>query len=57
MQLAKKHIEEEYSVVGITEDLNNTMILLEHYIPGKSIKISQFYDSFQNNIITTGMAS
>ena len=34
LQLAKKHIEEEYSVVGITEDLKNTMVLLENYIPG-----------------------
>ncbi len=32
--MAKKHIEEEYSVVGIVEDLANTMVLLEHYIPG-----------------------
>ena len=34
LQVAKKHIEEEYSVVGIVEDLANTMVLLEHYIPG-----------------------
>ena len=34
LQVAKKHIEEDYSVVGIVEDLANTMVLLEHYIPG-----------------------
>ena len=31
----QKHIEEEYSVVGILEDLNQTMTLFENYIPGK----------------------
>ena len=40
LQLAKKHIEEEYSVVGVTEDFNNTFIVLENYIPGKSINKS-----------------
>ncbi len=34
LQLAKKTIEEKYSVVGIAEDFTNTLILLEHYIPG-----------------------
>ena len=30
----QKHIEEEYSVVGILEDLSQTLSLLESYIPG-----------------------
>ena len=37
LQLAKKHIEEEYSVVGIVEEFANTMLLLEHYIPGTQL--------------------
>ena len=40
LQLAKKHIEEEYSVVGIAEEFANTMLLLEHYIPGIQIYLA-----------------
>jgi dermatan/chondrotin sulfate uronyl 2-O-sulfotransferase UST len=47
LQVAKKHIEEEYSVVGIVEDLANTLLLLEHYIPGYFKGTSDIHSKFE----------
>jgi len=33
MQRAKKHVEENYAVVGILEEMNKTLTVLEHYVP------------------------
>lgn len=33
LQRAKRAVEENYAVVGVLEDLNSTLTVLEHYIP------------------------
>lgn len=33
LQRAKNTVESEYAVVGVLEDLNTTMTVLENYIP------------------------
>jgi len=33
LERAKKAVEENYAVVGVLEDLNSTLTVLEHYVP------------------------
>lgn len=33
MKRAMKHVEENYAVVGILEEMNKTLTVLEHYVP------------------------
>jgi len=33
MQKAKENVEKHYAVVGILEEINMTLTVLEHYIP------------------------
>lgn len=33
MERAKKSVEENYPVVGVLEDLDKTLTVLDHYIP------------------------
>lgn len=33
LQLAKRAVERHYAVVGVLEDLNTTLTVLEHYVP------------------------
>lgn len=40
---AKKAVEENYAVVGVLEDLNTTLSVLEHYVPRFFRGVSQVY--------------
>ena len=33
MKKAKENVEKHYAVVGLLEDLNKTLTVLEHYVP------------------------
>ena len=33
LRKAKENVEKHYAVVGVLEDLNKTLTVLEHYIP------------------------
>ena len=33
MQKAKENVEKHYAVVGVLEELNKTLTVLEHYVP------------------------
>ena len=33
MRKAKENVEKHYAVVGLLEDLNKTLTVLEHYVP------------------------
>ena len=33
LQKAKENVERHYAVVGVLEDLNTTLTVLEHYVP------------------------
>lgn len=33
IEKAKRVVDEHYSVVGVLEDMNTTLTVLEHYIP------------------------
>lgn len=33
LERAKRAVEQHYAVVGILEDLNSTLTVLEHYVP------------------------
>lgn len=33
LQKAKENVERNYAVVGVLEDLNTTLTVLEHYVP------------------------
>lgn len=43
MDKAKKAVEENYAVVGVLEDLNTTLAVLEHYVPRFFRGVSQVY--------------
>ena len=33
LRLAKENVEKHYAVVGVLEELNKTLTVLEHYVP------------------------
>jgi hypothetical protein len=33
MRKAKENVEKHYAVVGVLEELNKTLTVLEHYVP------------------------
>lgn len=43
LQKAKRAVEENYAVVGVLEDLNTTLTVLEHYVPRFFRGVSQVY--------------
>lgn len=48
---AKKAVEENYAVVGVLEDLNTTLTVLEHYVPRFFRGVSQVYHGMYCNVI------
>ena len=47
LRLAKENVEKHYAVVGVLEELNKTLTVLEHYVPrffkgAKDIYYSKF---------------
>ncbi|CAL4067732.1 unnamed protein product [Meganyctiphanes norvegica] len=56
MQRAKKVVETEFAVVGILEDWDKTLAVLEHYIPRFFKGVTQVYkDKLQDNKQLTNM--
>ncbi|XP_017468081.1 PREDICTED: heparan sulfate 2-O-sulfotransferase pipe-like [Rhagoletis zephyria] len=53
LQLAKKHVENEYAVVGSWEDLNVTLEVLEHYIPKFFRRATELYFDGENGLAAT----
>lgn len=43
MERAKRAVEKHYAVVGVLEDLNSTLTVLEHYVPKFFTGASQVY--------------
>ena len=48
--MAKENVEKHYAVVGVLEELNKTLTVLEHYVPrffngAKDIYYSKLYKS------------
>ena len=48
MRKAKENVEKHYAVVGVLEELNKTLTVLEHYVPrffkgAKDVYWSKFY--------------
>ena len=51
LRKAKENVEKHYAVVGVLEDLNKTLTVLEHYIPrffkgAKDVYYSKFDEIF-----------
>ena len=42
MKKAMEHVEKHYAVVGILEDMNKTLTVLEHYVP-RFFKVCKVY--------------
>ena len=56
MRKAKENVEKHYAVVGVLEELNKTLTVLEHYVPrffkgAKDVYWSKFYFKRYPNIL------
>ena len=49
MRKAKENVEKHYAVVGVLEELNKTLTVLEHYVPRFFKGAKDVYYSKNNN--------
>ena len=58
MRKAKENVEKHYAVVGVLEELNKTLTVLEHYVPrffkgAKDVYWSKWDKIYQDYILMT----